>query len=153
MAATGRARRRDAGFTLVESMIALFLLSFIVAEMAMVSIYATRSSQLARQITKANMLADIAVEKSRNRAYASLQIPIPDLAESCAIAANVATCTSNAPIEGVYTRVRTVTPLDAANAVTALTGSRKADVVATVTFTDARGAAQRVSVASVVTSY
>jgi hypothetical protein len=46
-----------------------------------------------------------------------------------------------------------VTPLDAANAVTALTGSGKADVVVTVTFTDARGTPQRVSVASVMTKY
>jgi prepilin-type N-terminal cleavage/methylation domain-containing protein len=142
-----------AGFTLVESMIALFLVSFIVSQMALVTISATRSTQYAKQVTKANMYADEALEKSRNTAYANLQQPVTGLAETCVVAANVATCTSNAPLEGIYTRVRIVRPLDAANSVTTLAVSKKAQVVATVTFTDARGAAQRVSAASVMTSY
>jgi len=148
------APRTDAGgFTLVESMIALFLISFIVGEMAMVTIGATRSTHFAKQITKANMYADEALEKTRNTAYKNLQLAIGGLGESCTVSANVATCTSTAPLEGMYTRVRIVRPLDAANAVTTLASSKKADVVATVTFTDARGQAQRVSVASVMTNF
>jgi len=145
---------RDAvGFTLIETMIAMLLLAFIVGEMAMVDVGAKRSANLAKRVTKANALADDAVEKSRNRAYANLQLAMADLGEACAIASNVATCTSTAPIEGIFTRVRRVTPLNAANAVTALSASGKADVVVTVTFADARGNPQRISVASVVTKF
>lgn len=145
--------RRTDGFTLVESMIALFFLSFMVVEMATVDVGAKRSSQLAKQITKANALADEGLEKSRNMTYAKLQLAIGDMNEACAFAGNVATCTSTAPIEGVFTRTRIVTPLDAANAVTTLAASGKADVVVTITFTDARKTPQRVSVASVMTKF
>lgn len=146
-------RSGDGGFTLIETMIAMFLLSFMVAELAMVDIGAKRSATLAKRITKANALADDALEKSRNRAYTNLQLAIVDLAEACTFAGNVATCTSTAPIEGVFTRVRTVTPRDAAYAVTTLTASGMADIDVTVTFTDERGAQQRVSVASVLTKF
>jgi len=161
---------RTDGFTLVEAMIALFFLSFMVGEMAMVDVGAKRSAQLARQITKANTFADEGVEKTRNVSYANLQVAIGNMNEACCIGtacpvnlaanpplptvpANVARCTSIAPIEGVFTRTRIVTPLDAANAVAALTASGKADVVVTVTFNDARGTPQRVSVASVMTKF
>ncbi len=145
--------RRTDGFTLVESMIALFFLSFMVGEMAMVDIGAQRSAQLAKQLTKANAYADEGMEKTRNILYAKLQLPSGNMNESCATAGNVVTCTSLAPIEGLFTRQRIVTPLDANNAVTTLSASGKTDVVVTVTFTDARGAPQRVSVASVMTKY
>lgn len=145
--------RRTDGFTLVESMIALFFLSFMVGEMAIVDVSAKRSSQLAKNITKANTYADEGLEKSRNMTYPKLQLAIADMNEACTLAGSVATCTSIAPIEGIFTRTRIVTPLDAANAVTTLTASGKADVVVTVTFTDARRALQRVSVASVMTKF
>jgi len=145
--------RRTDGFSLVESMIALFFLSFMVVEMGMVDVGAKRSAHHARQITKANSYADDGMEKTRNVSYAKLQLASDNMNETCAIVGNIATCTSNAPIEGVFTRVRIVTPLDAADAVTTLTASGKADVVVTVTFTDARGAPQRVSVASVMTKF
>jgi len=145
--------RRTDGFTLVESMIALFFLAFLVSELAMVDVGAKRSAHLARQITKANTFADEGMEKTRNILYAKLQLPSGNMNETCAIAGNIATCTSIAPIEGVFTRRRIVTPLDAANAVTTLGASGKTDVVVTVTFTDARGTPQRVSVASVMTKY
>jgi len=164
------ALRRADGFTLVESMIALFFLSFMVGEMAMVDIGAQRSAQLAKQLTKANAYADEGMEKTRNILYAKLQLPSGNMNETCcigaaclvdlaaipplpAVPANVARCTSIAPIEGVFTRQRIVTPLTDANAATPLDASGKADVVVTVTFTDARGAPQRVSVASVMTKY
>lgn len=141
------------GFTLIETMIAMLLLAFIVSEMAMVDVGAKRSANLAKRITKANALAEDAVEKSRNRAYPNLQLAMADLGENCVIASNVATCTSTAPIEGLFTRQRRVTPLDAANATTTLSASGKADVIVTVTFADARGNPQRVSVGSVLTKF
>lgn len=155
--------RRADGFTLVEVMIAMFLLAFIVGELAMVDVGAKRSSNLAKRITKANALVDDAIEKSRNRAYAKQQQAAYDWNgdgdttdpedEACVMSGNVATCTSNGPIEGLFTRVRVVTPLDAANAPTTLTASGKVDVVATVTFADARGNPQRISAASIMTKF
>lgn len=145
--------RREEGFTLVESMIAMFFLAFMVGEMALVDVGAKRSAHLARQITKANTYADEGMEKTRNVNYAKLQLASGNMNETCTIAGNIATCTSIAPIEGVFTRRRIVTPLDAANAVTTLAASGKVDVVVTVTFTDARRTPQRVSVASVMTKY
>lgn len=66
-------RPRDAGFSLVEVMIALFFLSFMVAEMAMLSIHATRSSTYAQRLTRANMIAEAVVEASRNTAFDKLK--------------------------------------------------------------------------------
>ena len=164
--------RRTDGFTLIESMIALFFLAFMVGEMAMVDVGAKRSAHLARQITKANTFADEGMEKTRNVLYAKLFLAIPcdinsdgdctdpgETRETCAPSpaptdtTATVTCTSIAPIEGTFTRQRIVTTLDAANASTPLNASGKADVVVTITFTDARGAPQRVSVASVMTKY
>jgi Tfp pilus assembly protein PilV len=102
--------RRTDGFTLIESMIALFFLSFLVGELAMVDVGAKRSAHLARQITKANTFADEGMEKTRNILYAKLQLPSGNMNETCAIGGDIATCTSNAPIEGVFTRRRIVTP-------------------------------------------
>ncbi|MHB8835726.1 MAG: type IV pilus modification PilV family protein [Candidatus Methylomirabilia bacterium] len=151
--------RRTDGFTLVESMIALFFLSFMVGEMAMVDVGAKRSAHLAKQITKANTYADEGMEKARNINYAKLFLANGNMNETCVPnpaptdTTTTVTCTSIAPIEGTFTRRRIVTTLDAANAATPLDASGKADVVVTVTFTDARGAAQRVSVASVMTKF
>lgn len=151
--------RRTDGFTLIESMIALFFLAFMVGEMAMVDVGAKRSAHLARQITKANTFADEGMEKTRNILYAKLQLSSGNMNETCVPppvtpdTRTIVTCTSNAPIEGVFTRRRIVTPLNAANAVTTLGASGKTDVVVTVTFTDARGVPQRVSVGSVMTKY
>jgi Tfp pilus assembly protein PilV len=66
-------RPRDGGFTLVEVMIALFFLSFMVAEMAMLSIHATRSSTYAQRLTRASMIAEAVVEASRNTAFDKLK--------------------------------------------------------------------------------
>jgi Tfp pilus assembly protein PilV len=145
--------RRSDGFTLIESMIAMFFLSFMVVEMAMVDVGAKRSSHLASQITKANTYADEGMEKTRNILYAKLLLPSGNMNEACATAGNVTTCTSITPLDGIYTRQRIVTPLTAANVATTLAAGVKADVVVTVTFTDARGTAQRVSLASVMSKY
>jgi prepilin-type N-terminal cleavage/methylation domain-containing protein len=137
-----------AGFTLIESMIAMFFLAFIVGEMGMVFVYASRNTNLSQRITRANQLADEAVEKSRNTAYNNLQLANGALAETCVLSGTVASCTST--IDGRFTRVRTVSPLPAG---TALLASNQCDVDAVVSFTDARGTPQTIRVASVVTRY
>jgi len=137
-----------AGFTLVESMIAMFFLSFLVAEMGMIFMYASRNTNLAQRITRANALADEALEKSRNTAYENLQLANGALGEACVTAGTIATCTSS--VDGRFTRVRTVSPLPGG---TALASSNQADVDVVVRFTDGKGTPQTVRVASVVTRY
>lgn len=137
-----------AGFTLVECAIAMFFLAFIVGDMGLVFVYASRNTNLSQSITRANQLADEAVGKSRNTAYNNLQLANAALGEACVLAGTVATCTS--AIDGRFTRVRTVSPLPAG---TALASSNQSDVDVVVTFTDAQGTSQTIRVASVVTRY
>jgi prepilin-type N-terminal cleavage/methylation domain-containing protein len=155
--ATRRRRAAEEGFTLIESMIAMFILAYIVGQMAMLSVYASHTSQLSRRLTRANMLADEAIAKSRNCAYSNLNLAIADLAEACVAAGDVSTCTSTSAIDGVYTRVRTVTPIldDSVTPVTtqSLASSNKSDVSVTVNYTDANGVAQTIQVGTVVSRY
>ena len=151
--------QRAEGFSLVETLIAMFLIAFIVGELGLVDVGNRRLAHIAKSITKANALADDAIEKSRNRKYSNLFQPITDLAESCfpagvpPVTTTLYTCTSTSPLEGKFTRVRTIAPRDAGNAATTLGLSKKADIVATVTFTDSRGVEHRISVASVLSRY
>lgn len=138
----------SAGFTLVESMIAMFFLSFLVAEMGMMFMYATRNTNLSQRITRANGLADEAIEKSRNTAYENLELANTALGEACTTSGTVATCTST--VDGRFTRVRTVSPLPAG---TALASSNQTDVDVVVSFVDAKGTPQTIRVASVITRY
>lgn len=66
-------RARELGFTLVEVMIALFFLSFMVTEMAALSVHATRSSTYAQRLTRANMIAEAVVEACRNTDFDKLK--------------------------------------------------------------------------------
>jgi len=124
-------RRRltaSAGFTLIEAMISMFFIAFIVGELAMVSGYAARSTNYARRISEANMLAEGVLEKSRNTAYANLNTRFSSLdtpadpimfdltkdgvlesySETCIPAPPTATtCTCDA---GGYTITRTISP-------------------------------------------
>lgn len=146
---TRRTRRLPAaGFTLVESMIAMFFLAYIVGEMGMIFVYASRNTNLSQRITRANQLADEAVEKSRNTAYNNLQLANASLGEACTMGGTVATCTST--VDGRFTRVRTVSPLPGG---TALISSNQSDVSVVVTFTNANGVSQTINVASVITRY
>ena len=140
--------RGAAGFTLIESMIAMLFLAYIVGQLGLVFVYASRNTNLSQRTTRANQLADEAVEKSRNTAYNNLQLVNAALAEACTVTGTVATCTST--IDGRFTRVRTVSPLPAG---TVLISSNQSDVDVVVSFTDARGNPQTVRVASVVTRY
>ena len=63
---------RAEGFTLIEVMITMFFISFIVQTLAMVSLYAQKSSTFARRLTSANIIAEQTMETYRNTAYANL---------------------------------------------------------------------------------
>jgi len=139
----------QAGFTIIESMIAMFFLAYIVAQMGAVMMYAGRTTNLSQRITRANFLAEEAVEKSRNTAYNSLQLANADLGETCSVSGTVATCTS--ALDGSrFTRVRTVSPLPSG---TGLLSSNQSGVDVTVSFADARGTPQTIRVASIVSRY
>lgn len=141
----------QAGFTMIECLIAMALLAFIVSELGMVLSYASRNTNLSQRITRANALAEEAIEKSRNTAYVSLQLPNAALNETCVMAGFIASCTSD-PDNGRFHRVRTVTPRDTSfppNAM-ALVGSLKSDVDVVVHFTDSRGNDQDIRVSSIV---
>ena len=137
--------RDTAGFTLIESLIAMLFLAYIVGQMGSIFIYASRNTNLSQRITRANQLAEEAVEKSRNTAYNNLQQANNFLGESGAEAAS-----HTSTIAGKFTRVRTVSPLPTG---TALVSSNQSDVDVVVSFTDARGNAQTIRVASVVSRY
>ena len=145
--------RAQAGFTLVESMIAMFLLAYIVTQLAALTVAASRNTNLSRRTTTANQLADEAIEKSRNTAYNSMGDAIAGLGETCVSAAPVSTCTSTVEPGNPYTRVRTITPRDSALTPIALASSNQADVDVAVSFTDARGTVQTIRVASVISRY
>jgi len=151
----------QAGFTLVEAMISMFFVAFMVAEMGTVMSYASRNTNLSQRIMRANALADDAIEKSRNTAYPSLDLPINFAAscatcttETCTMAGNTATCTSTAD-NGRFTRVRALTPRDSSlpPGTTTLDASQKVDIDVTVTFSDARGTPQVIRVASILSRH
>ena len=148
-----RTASAQAGFTLVESMIAMFLLAYIVTQLAALTVAASRNTSLSRRTTTANQLADEAIEKSRNTAFDNLQLPIAALGEACVTAAPVATCTSTVNPGNPYTRVRTITPRTSAGAPIVLASSNQADIDVTVSYTDAQGAVQTLMVASIVSRY
>ena len=151
--------KREAGFTLVETMIAMFFIAFIVAEMAMVSVYSSRSSQFSRRINEANHLASQLADAARNTAYPNLQSAltyrvtdpangaIANVTETCTLAGTAVTCTASVL---QFTQTRTVTPLPSG---TAFAASESVDVDITVAWTDARGQAQQVRVATVVSKW
>jgi len=171
-------RRRfsaSAGFTLIEAMISMFFIAFIVGELAMVSGYAARSTNYARRISEANMLAEGVLEKSRNTAYANLNTRFSSLdtpadpimfdltkdgvlesySETCVPAAPSATtvttiCTCAA---GGYTITRTISPAIPGTATPfgASTGAA-VDVVVSWTATERVGGVQTAVVKDVKVS-
>jgi prepilin-type N-terminal cleavage/methylation domain-containing protein len=143
----------QAGFTLVESMVAMFILAYIVTQMLALTVAASRNTNLSKRTTTANQLADEAIEKSRNTAYDNLQLANTALGETCSSAAPVTTCTSTVNPGNPYTRVRTITPRNSALAPIALASSNQADIEISVSFRDARGTVQTINVASIISRY
>lgn len=139
----------ESGFTLIEVMIAMFILSFIVGGLAMISIHSSRSAQYAQRLARAMLIAENAVEKSRNTAFESLTSAWSG--ETCATAgtlpALVTTCTSTADFP--FTRTRTVQYRTTGLATTSYTAA----VNIGVSWSDARGQTQRVGVGSTISKY
>lgn len=137
------------GFTLIEVMIAMFILSFIVGGLAMISIHSSRSAQYAQRLARAMLIAENAIEKCRNTAFESLGVAWSG--ESCTTAgtlpAVVTTCDSTADFP--FTRSRTVQYMTTGVATTSFT----ATVNVGVTWGDARGQTQRVGVGSTISKY
>jgi hypothetical protein len=156
---------KSGGFTLVEAVISLFFVAFIVSQLAMISIHGSHTSTLARRVTTANMLADEAIEKTRNRAFANVQDPINDLGETaCAdgmdydsAVVNVTTCPPRSPlptpIDRLYRRHRIVRPIDPTGVIAPLASCNKAQVDVIVDFTDVQGNPRQIRVSSVVSRY
>jgi len=94
----------DNGFTLIEVMIAMFILSFIVGGLATISIHASRSTTYAQRLSRAILIAEDALEVCRNTAFESLTTAWTG--ESCTTAAPVTTCTDTG--SPPFTRIRTV---------------------------------------------
>ena len=162
-------KEKAGGFTLVEAMISLFFVAFIASQLAMISIHGAHTSALARRVTKANMLADEAIEKTRNVPFPNIQNPIGDLGEtSCAAnmdfdtaVLEVVTCPPRSPlppmIDRVYRRYRIVRPIIDSTVdpvvIGPLVSCNKAQVDVIVEFTDVRGTLRQVRVSSVVSRY
>lgn len=159
--------RGERGFTFIEVMIALFFLSYIVGQMALISMHSSRSSAYAQRLTRANMIAEAVLEGCRTTAFdklatewcidtnANANCDAGEPKEAKTVAGAVASLTWNYdvangnPIPSFYTRTRTVQYQTTGVASTSYT----ADVTVTVGWIDARGAAQQVRVASIVSKF
>jgi len=139
----------EQGFTLIEVMVSMFILSFIVTGLAMISAHSSRSSTYAQRLARATLIADGAVEKCRNTAFESLTTAWTN--EACATTgaapALVTTCTFT--LDAPFTRTRTVQYMTTGAAATSFTAA----VNVGVTWTDARGQTQRIGVGSTISKF
>lgn len=135
----------EKGFTLIEVMVSMFILSFIVGGLSMISIHASRSSQYAQRLARAMLVAENAVEKCRNTAFESLTSAWTG--ETCSTVAPVTTCTSTAEVP--FTRTRTVQYMTTGAAATSFTAA----INVGVSWGDARGQTQRIGVASTISKF
>lgn len=170
-------RRPDAGFTLVESMIAMALMAFIISQASMTSIYASHTNHYSRKLSRANMVANLAIEQSINTPYASLDVSpqtynesvtnsdgtigTETITESCGSAptpdpfpcpTGATPCTAISNLYQ-YTRKRCIIPLDSAYATTTLTVSNMAEISVTVYWTDANGNTQSAKVSTMLSRF
>jgi Tfp pilus assembly protein PilV len=178
MARSRERQRGNGGFSFLEVMVAMFFLSFIVGEMAMISISATRTGTLALRLSRANMIGEAVLETSRNTAFEKLDT------EWFADADGNGAWTAGEPretktvtgtrsdfswdydlpngtrIAPVFTRVRSVEFFKYANAgatpphaAATATTATWADVTVTVEWRDARGRAQQAQVKSRISKF
>ena len=139
----------EQGFTLIEVMVSMFIISFVVGGLSMISIHASRSSQYAQRLARAMLIADSAVEKSRNTAFESLTSAWTG--ESCAAAGTLPSVVTTCTYAGdpPFTRTRTVQYMTTGAAATSYTAA----VNVGVTWGDARGQTQRIGVASTISKF
>lgn len=158
---------REAGFTLIETALALALLAFIVADVGMVAIQASRGGVEAQRITSAVALAENAIEHTRGADFN--RIRLADSGDALCFRADrtavdcgdptvqiVRACfgvtLARVPCGGagvVFTRERNVTTPGGVGLAEALC----ADVDVLVTWVDARGRAQEFRLASTVSKF
>lgn len=133
------------GFSFIETMVAMALLAFIVGDLAMVTMLASRTSGGAQRRTVAVSLAENALEHSRNVDFNTLDLPAnPNTDCFGPDGASIACALTH-----FFTRVRTVAPLPGGTLATALS----ADVDVVVSWADAHGATQQYRLVSVISRY
>lgn len=161
-------RRGQAGFTLIEAMISMFFIAFIAGEMGMVMSYSSRSSNLARRITEANLFAEQVQESCRNAPYANLQIPLqftltspgsgaPITATESGACATVpaapAVCQQSTILQYTWERTVTPIPIPPSTVTPTYAMSALANIDVVVKWTDAQGAPQQVIVSTTRSKY
>jgi type II secretory pathway pseudopilin PulG len=161
---------RERGFTLIETAIAMGLLAFIVADVGMVAMTASRSAAGAQHLTQAVSLAESLIEDSRNTDFSDLQTPlevcrklpppsVPDCRlleeDPCTVSGTSVTCRSNpgelTAATGLekFVRVRTVTTPPGTTLDTALW----AQVEVGVSWVDVRGESQQYRLVTLVSKF
>lgn len=158
----------ERGFTLIETAIAMALLAFIVADVGMVAMYASRSGGQARRMSGAVSLAENAIEHARGADFNRIKMADTALALCFTEARAPIACGTldeqavvrecfSAGLDQVacggadtyFTREREITDSYATMAGVVL--SAQIDVL--VTWTDERGGSQQFRLASVVSKY
>lgn len=131
---------RAAGFTFIETMVAMGLLAFIVGDMALVTMYASRSSAQAQRLAVAVTLAENAMEQDRSKDFNNLVA-----ATDCfTLKGKSATCGS---AQAVFSRTRTLTPAVIAGS------DLSADLDVVVAWVNPRGEADQFRLSSVISRY
>ena len=158
---------RDRGFTLIETVIAMALLAFIVADVGMVAMHASRTASASLQLTGAVTLAENAIEHARNADFNNLRLtdnpqalcltraraavacgdPSAEIVQECFVSSLERTACGGVGFR--YALERDVsTP-----AGTTLETTLSAQIDVLVTWVDSRGAAQEFRLASVVSKF
>jgi prepilin-type N-terminal cleavage/methylation domain-containing protein len=160
---TGWAR----GFTLIETLIAMALLAFIVADVGMVAVYASRGGTEARDITGAVSLAENAIEHAQSADFNRIRMadspqalcftatraaiacgdPSARIVQECFSAALDQVACGGAG--ALFTRERDVT----SSYVTTIGDVLSAQIVVLVTWVDARGGLQEYRLASLISKF
>ena len=149
----GTTRRLPAGgdgFSFIETMVAMALLAFIVGDLAMVMMLASRSSGSAQRLAVAVSLAENALEHARNADFKTL-----GLNTDCFSLDGAGVDCAGAHF---FERKRTVTPLGGVLnpdplAVPPEVAALSVDVDVVVSWADAKGAAQHYRIMSVISRY
>lgn len=154
------------GFTLLETMISMALLAFIVADVGMVAVYASRGGTQARRLTGAVSLAENAIEHARSADFNRIRLAESPLAVCLTAARAPVACgdptsrivrecfsESVSPVActgaATYTRERDVTT----PAGTTLADALSAQIEVVVAWADSQGVAQEFRLASIISKY
>jgi len=134
------------GFSFIETMVATALLAFIVGDVALVTMLASRKSGDAQRLTVAVSLAENALEHERNVDFNNLDLPANPNTDCFSLAGASVACAG----PYFYSRVRTVAPLPGG---TLLSAARSADIDVAVSWADTHGATQKYRLVTVISRY